>query len=89
MKNVKIKITHFSNLLDSFCQHRSHYSREEARVEALNDNNAVGRFRWYGKCKHMNRIWVTIEITCKWTSKKIGIEHQDLQCKRGLSHELP
>ncbi len=37
MENVKIKtkITNFSNLVDSFCQqHRSHYSREEARVEA-------------------------------------------------------
>ncbi len=37
-----------------------------------------------------SRIWVTIERTCKWTAKKIGyrqhigIEHQDLQCKRGL-----
>ncbi len=46
MENVKIKtkITNFSNLLDSFCQHRSHYSREEAR-EALNDNNACGMFQ--------------------------------------------
>ncbi len=49
----------------------------------------AGCFRWYGKCKHMNRIWVTIERTCKRTAKKIGyrqqigIEHQDLQCKRG------
>ncbi len=47
-------------------------------------------FRWYGKCKHMNRIWVTIKRTCKRTAQKIGyrqqigIEHQDLQCKRGL-----
>ncbi len=50
----------------------------------------AGCFRLYGKCKHMNRIWVTIERTCKRTAKKIGyrqhigIEHQDLQCKRGL-----
>ncbi len=44
MENVKIKITNFSNLLDSFCQHRSHYSREKACVEALNDNNACGMF---------------------------------------------
>ncbi len=49
----------------------------------------AGCFGWYGKCKHMNRIWVTIERMCKWTGKKIGyrqqigIEHQDLQCKRG------
>ncbi len=48
-------------------------------------------FRWYGKCKHINRIWVTIERTCKRTAKKIGykqqigIEHQDLQCKRSQS----
>ncbi len=44
MENVKIKITNFSNLLDSFCQHRSH-SREEACVEALNDNNTCGMFQ--------------------------------------------
>ncbi len=44
MENVKIKITNFSNLLESFCQHRSRYSREEAR-EALNDNNACGMFQ--------------------------------------------
>ncbi len=50
----------------------------------------AGCFRWYGKCKHMNRIWVTIERTCERTAKKIGyrqqigIEHQELQCKRGL-----
>ncbi len=46
MENVKIKtkITNFSNLLDWFCQRRSHYSREEAR-EALNDNNACGMFQ--------------------------------------------
>ncbi len=30
----------------------------------------AGCFRWYGKCKHMNRIWVTIERTCKGTAKK-------------------
>ncbi len=54
----------------------------------------VGCFRWYGKCKHMNRIWVTIERTCKRTAKKIGykqqigLEHQDLQCKRSLSYRL-
>ncbi len=47
MENVKIKtkITNFSNLLDWFCQHRSHYSWEEARVEALNDNNACRMFQ--------------------------------------------
>ncbi len=47
MENVKIKtkITNFSNVPDSFCQHRSHYSREEARVEALNDNHACGMFQ--------------------------------------------
>ncbi len=87
MENMKIKITNSSNLLDWFCQHRSHYSREEARVEALMTTTHAGCFRWYGKCKHMNRIWVTIERTCKRTAKKIGyrqqigIEHQDLQCK--------
>ncbi len=34
-------------------------------------------FRRYGTCKHMNRIWVTIERTCKRTVKKkseLGIE---------------
>ncbi len=88
MENVKIKRTNFSNLVDSFCQHRSHYSREEAHVEALMTTMHAGCFRWYGKCKHMNQIWVTIERTCKRTAKKkirykqqIGIEHQDLQCK--------
>ncbi len=95
MEKVKIKITNFSNLLDSFCQHRSHYSREEARVEALMTTMHAERFRWYGKCKHMNRIWVTTEKMCKRTAKKkkkigyrqqIGIEHQDLQCKRGQSN---
>ncbi len=44
MENVKIKITNFSNLLDWFCQHRSHYAREEVRLE-LNDNNACGMFQ--------------------------------------------
>ncbi len=33
----------------------------------------AGCFRWYGKCKHMNRIWVTIERMCKRTAKKSDI----------------
>ncbi len=45
MEIVKIKKNKNSNLLDSFCQHRSHYFREEACVEVLNDNNACGMFQ--------------------------------------------
>jgi len=53
-------------------------------------------FRWHGKCKHMNRIWVKIERTCKRTKKKkiryrqqIRIGHQGLQCKLSLCNLWP
>ncbi len=41
-KNKNNKFFKFARL---FCQQRLHYSREEARVEALKDNNACVMFQ--------------------------------------------